>query len=366
LTSPIVLRLEWDDNTRAAAVIDAANHRTRYTYDTLNRRNAAVYPDGTACHIQHDAAGNVASVLDANGTRIVSTYDAANRLIARGVQESGSPPAKNETFQYDGLGRIVSAITNGVVTVRDYDSLSQLLVDTQAGRSVRYTYSGAGNPTRVLYPSGQLIERDYDLFNRVTQIRAAGAPIAQYTYRAGFQRSSSTLGGLLQVAYSYEPVRNRLQEIIYQSSKDGTLVDGTRYVYDTVGNRLLEGQLRSGNAAGEQYFYDAANRLVQVRYGATNVDDLNSTFQEEVQYDLTTVGTWQQRTTIDSKGSVANEAGAIDQRDAYANLGSRQFHYDANGNRISESGGVPPHTLRRSIGMTTATGSLAGIPGFKW
>jgi YD repeat-containing protein len=137
----------------------------------------------------------------------------------------GAKPLK-ASFQYDGLGRLASATENGFETRRRYDSLSQLLAESQGGREIHLVRDSAGNAVSIRYPSGHAIMRDYDLLNRLTRIvDCTGAAVAKYSYRAGLQRSDAKLGRILDVAYDYEPCRNRLRQVVYRRAEDGEVLE---------------------------------------------------------------------------------------------------------------------------------------------
>src|SRR5262249_7512808 len=144
-------------------------------------------------------------------------------------------------------------------------------------------------------------------------------------------------GDVLQVTFTYEPGKNWVNGIRYRSMRERSIIEGSRYLYDSVGNRMQEVQQRHGKGFGDRYFYDSANRLVGVQYGVEHLDNPSSRFEREVQYDLSSVGTWKRKTTRDIDGQTIDSVdGITNQRDAYQSLGDRNFKYDSNGNRIVE------------------------------
>jgi YD repeat-containing protein len=285
-------RVELDDNGRVAARTDAAGHRTQYKYDALNRRCAVIYPDGTTKHFERDGDGNILRILDQDRRVIVHRFDPLGRLVERRIEPPDGEEAKVERFRYDGLGRIVAAIADGATTVRRYDSLSRLLEETQAGRVIRYGYDAAGNRTRLVYPGGREVHKTYDALRRVSEVRDRGnAPVAEYDYRSTGQLKRQKLGDTLEATFDYKPCQGCLREVVYRSARDGRIIEGSRYLYDVAGNRTQETQLHRGDNSGERYLYDSANRLVGVQYGVEELGDPRSTFEQEVRYDLSPVGT---------------------------------------------------------------------------
>jgi YD repeat-containing protein len=345
----LLLRAEWDDNNRLIASVNAANHSTKYAYDALNRLSSIVYADGTTRHFERDGNGNIVRLADPNGNIITNRFDAQNRLIERSIESGPEGSPQIEKFHYDGLDRLVAAITDSATTVRCYDSLSRLLEESQSGRAIKYEYDSAGNRVRLIYPSGQEIRRAYDSLRRVTEVRNGQSQfIAAYRYGSGAQILEQNLGNVLKAAFTYEPDRDWLSSVMYRSIETGEIIEGSRCRYDAVGNCIEAVQLGRARNSGERYFYDSANRLVKVQYAVKNLADPDSPFEEEVLYELSPTGIWQLKTTRDANGQPLEQAeGAVNQREAYLSLGKRHFEYDANGNRIFEENGEDNENVKK-------------------
>jgi len=354
----LVHRVELDDNNRIVARINAAGRRTQYHYDTLNRRAAVIYPDGTTKHFARDGNGNVVRIVDQNRHVITHHFDSLNRLAEHHIAPPNGGRPRVERFHYDGLNRIVAAVTSGVTITHRYDSLSRLLEETQAGRTMQYGYDAAGNRTRLRYPSGQAVVKSYDPLKRVTDVRdSTNSRIAQYTYRASGEILRQQLGNALEATLAYQPCQGCIREVVYRSTSDGQLIEGSRYLYDRAGNRTQEAQLYQGETFGERYTYDRINRLVGVQYGVQDLHDPNSAFVRDVQYDLSPAGIWQHKTVRDGTGRiVASLDGQTNDRDASRTLGSRRFAYDANGNRILEANGEDEDCAEKHTFTTMRTG----------
>src|SRR5690606_6079305 len=142
---------------------DASGQETLYTYDALNRRRSTTWPDTTTITVTHEPTGQISGWSDPNGTRVTQEHDPAGRLtsrtITRGIGVEG-PGA--ESYGWDGLNRLVSATSGGVVSTRAYDSMSRLVAETTAGRTIAYTPDDVGNLEGIAYPSGRSIESAFD------------------------------------------------------------------------------------------------------------------------------------------------------------------------------------------------------------
>jgi YD repeat-containing protein len=345
----LLQRVEWDGNGRMSARINAHGNATRYTYDALNRLSGTVYADGIEKRLERDGAGNVTRVVNPNQTVVKSRFDALNRLVERYAENGSSEDRQVERYHYDGLNRLVAALTPNATTLRHFDSLSRLVEETQSGRRVQHSYDSAGNRTFTRYPGGQEIHKTHDLLGRVVEVQGQSGPIASYSYRAGTQVNRQQLGDVLYATYTYEPGKDWLSSVIYRSIETGEAVEGRLYRYDAAGNRIQEVRLRRGSDFGERYFYDSANRLVKVQYGVERLADPVSPFNKEVIYELGPTGTWQRQTVRDANGQTLEQAdGVVNQREQYVSLGDRRFEYDANGNRVlEESGSGSEHPFKR-------------------
>lgn len=342
----LLQRVEWDDNNRLIGRVNAANHSTRFTYDTLNRLNSIIYADGTSKHFERDGNGNTVRRIDPNRTIITNRFDVQDRLTERLIKSINGSKPQLERFHYDGLNRLVAAVTASSTTLRRHDSLSRLLEVSQSGRTIRYGYDSAGNRVSLIYPSGQDVHKSFDLRRRVTEVRdGQSVLIASYKYGLGTQLRELQLGNVVKATFEYEPGKGWLNSIIYRSADTGEIIEGYKYLYDAVGNRVQEVQLRRGRNFGSRYFYDSANRLIRVQYGVERLSDPDSQFEHEVLYELSNTGIWQLKTTRDARGQMLEQVeGAANQREAYVSLGDRHFEHDANGNRILEGN---EHTTKR-------------------
>jgi YD repeat-containing protein len=340
----ILRRFEYDDAYRLTAHTDGAGNRTIYRYDAFDRQVGIIYADGAEAIAEYDANGNVVRTVDPRGTEITLRYDQGDRLVERRSRLAGSDATELESFEYDAIGRLVSVTTPTGELQRTYDSLSRVLTESQAGRTVRITYDAAGRATALDYPGGEGVRRTFDVRGRVTSVRsAAGALIANIEYRAGEQVARLVLGGVMEATCAYDG-RGRLESVTYVRSDDRTLIEGFRYAYDDANRIVYEVQLSDG--IGERYEFDAANRPVRARYGIRDVLDPNSPFELETSYEHFPEGLWRRRRDVDGRGIViADHLGTMDARNRYRQFGGTNFTYDAAGNTIRKGTDNPGFCL---------------------
>lgn len=124
-------------------------YRTRYTYDTWNRLQQMVYPDGETLTYRYDSGGNVRAV---SGFKLGRAFSYVTRL------------------EYDRFEqRVFQEIGNGTRTHFAYDDRTRRLAMLEAGefQRLRYGYDSVGNVLSLTndVPPG----RNPDYGGRVTQ-----------------------------------------------------------------------------------------------------------------------------------------------------------------------------------------------------
>jgi YD repeat-containing protein len=340
----IVRRFDYDDNYRLTGYTNSAGKRTKYHYDVINRQTQADFPDGNAAHAEYDANGNIVREVDQNNTEIKSRYDAVNRLVERRSLMKDTDEEVIEQFEYDRANRVVAATSPDAVIRRTYDSLSRLLTEQQGEYQVPRAYDSAGNLTSVIYPGGEQVHNAYDLRNRLTSVKNKnGATIASFIYRANRQISEMLLGTMIRAMFSYNP-RERLEAIEYKRRDNHEPIEGFRYKYDHTGRMIHEIQLDKGEAYGERYYYDDANRATKAEYGVQDVFDLNSSFEQQTSYEHFPERSWKRRTDVDGQGNIIGKRiGTINELSNYERFGEIAFAYDLNGNCIRKGTPNPGH-----------------------
>src|SRR5262249_5675666 len=121
---------------------------------------------------------------DSNGTVSMASYDLLNRLSATSViPAAGVTGTTSETYVYDGLSRLVSAVDNDTAVTLAYDSLSNEVRQTQQitsppgpARTIARTFDGLGNLLSITYPGGRVINRTYDALHRVASVTEPSPP----------------------------------------------------------------------------------------------------------------------------------------------------------------------------------------------
>jgi RHS repeat-associated protein len=219
-TAAATERMEYTDNGKVAAVIDANNNRTEYQYDGHDRLKKTLYPVTTLGSNASSSSdyeeltygvgtsdnGRLNSVRLRDGTNLVLAYDNLGRVTSR---TPGSEPAIN--LGYNLLGMTTSIQRNGLNVTNAYDALGRLTSETQPYGSATYQYDAAGNRTRMTWSDTNYVNYDYDSAYRITKIRENGATtgvgvLASYAYDTLGRRSGITYGNGTSRAYEYDAV----------------------------------------------------------------------------------------------------------------------------------------------------------------
>lgn len=287
-------QFRYDARDNLTAVIDPKGLTTSYTYNGLGDLTQLISPDTGTTAYSYDSAGNRIAQSDARQVTTAYRYDVLNRLTSITYPDSSinvgyaydiAAPAcgPGETFAAARLSRMTDSTGD---TQYCYDRFGQVVRKVQTtqglGLTVRYSYTPAGQLSRVVYPDGSEVDYVRDALGHVIEVgvtRPGGprevlltgatyypfGPVAQWTYGNG-----RTL--LRTLNQNYQPG-------VVQDLTAGGVSLG--YEFDAVGNLA---KLRNGNQAEpplRRYNYDALNRLTEARDGTTEA------FLEGYRYDGT-------------------------------------------------------------------------------
>lgn len=234
---------------------------TLYAYDPLGRivrvdRNAR-----TVASYTYDRADRVADRVDGAGRTITNAYDDAGRLVSRTASTGHL-----QTFTWDGNDRMSAGtdfapgtFLTQVGVTRSYDSLGNLLSDTQPGGTVARTWASGGCPESLTSPDGLVYDYDVDDAGRVTAMLRGGAPYLTVAYLPGTRRPAELVHAGLTTRLTYDAYRRVVRVV-----NDSANALGPDSTFDAV--RDARGRMTSqtrDDGAGERWEYDAVGRLVE-------------------------------------------------------------------------------------------------------
>ncbi|WP_223811913.1 RHS repeat-associated core domain-containing protein [Pseudomonas oryziphila] len=278
----------WSYNTAGllAERVDAAEHTVRYRWDKLGRLIGLENENESKATFLHDPVGRLLEEKGFDGLvtryrydpdsgrlastqvgqrRIDITFDAVGRLASR-VASLGDQ-RQEETFAYDGNGKLVQAVN--------------------ADSKLQWFFDEAGNLTRehqyyfkTDVPMVAVWQHAYDALNhRVSTIRPDGHKVSVLTYGSGhvlgmtldqhellaYERDDlhrevvRHQGNQLMQTQAWDPA-GRLQEQLLGSHDGKSTMLKRQYRYDAVGQLTDIHDTRRGHLA---YQYDPVGRLLQ-------------------------------------------------------------------------------------------------------
>ena len=330
----------YDDSSRLVTRTDGAGNTTTYDFDARGRTFRVTLPDGKTALTWFDALDNVVSNKDPIGTTAKFTYDLQNRMTRRDmVLASGvATDTTFEVYQYDGLGRVLSAQDNDSLVTRGYDSVNHLLYETQDGQTVTYSYDGLDNPRRLVYPGGRTVTNTFDALNRLKTVSDGFGTIASYIYDGRKRAVRRDYLNNTRATVQYDAGRrvNHITHVRDPAGANVTLNDQT-FTWDATYNKTTRTDVPA--AITHTYSYDSVGRMKRsVQTGPQVID-----------YVLDLVGNRLSVTGGPSAGLYLRSATGPEPADAQLNQYTAtpfdQRAYDANGNTTGINTGLPNQRL---------------------
>ncbi|MCI5183008.1 MAG: hypothetical protein D3921_10945 [Candidatus Electrothrix sp. AW1] len=295
-------QIRYADGSSVAYQYDANNNRigmndklgqTTWAFDPLNRVTEQNDPFERVLGYQYDAASNRTGITYPDGNQVGYAYSPNNWLKRMTVNPVGTRHAVSLQTEYyrDMVGNLTQIVNpNQTETTVAYDKVYRTLERinrqvTQGGKTnsgFRYTYNEVGHITEAIKeygwrkPSVVTEAYEYDGLHRLSYMNMS--PIKNN-------------GGMVETAYSYDPVGNRLSWESNDDLQTNTPYDGFyrsyeynaanqmlamenaadkknddyayEYSFDANGNRINRQLIdRNGPQYGVDYSYDPENRLV--------------------------------------------------------------------------------------------------------
>jgi RHS repeat-associated protein len=168
-TAPVqATNYSYDPLGNLTQIVQGGQTRT-FTYSSLSRLLSAINPESGLFQFTYDASGNLLTKTDARNISTTFTYDALNRATFRNYSDS----TPDVTYTYDDNGvpfskgkltKVSSAVSESLITAYDAQERitgSQQRTDGQT-YSFGYTYNLDDDLLTQTYPSGKVIEFNYD------------------------------------------------------------------------------------------------------------------------------------------------------------------------------------------------------------
>jgi RHS repeat-associated protein len=400
----------YDAAHRLTKITDGAGNSIQYTLDAMgNRTVLASYDPSNALSKTQSRVYNTLSELHqqvgAAGTTAVTTtfgYD------SNGNQTSiAAPLSRNTANAYDELNRLkqLTDSSSGVTSLA-YDAEDDLTsVQDPLGLTTSYTYNGFGNLSGLASPDTGTTSNTYDAGGNLSTSQDARGKTASYTYDA-LNREIQVAFGDQTIAFSYDSGTNGKGRLTGASDTLHSL----SWQYDGLGRVTGKGQTVSGVTLPVAYAYTSGDLTAlttpsgqSVTYSYTNhqisaIAVNGTTLLSSVSYEpfgpsrgwswgngaseirlhdtdgnpSSITGAESTSYTIDSAFRITGinnaSSSALSWTYGYDSLdrltsasqtaGSYGWTYDANGNRLTQTG-----TSASTFSMASGSNQLSGITG---
>jgi RHS repeat-associated protein len=281
-----------DDLTR---VVQGVQTRS-FSYDSLSRLVSSSHPESGTETFTHDDNGNIRSKTDARGVKTFLFHDALNRIVNRSHDAAagtdGYVARSAVTYSYDDYrvpfskGRLTRVHTShSDHRVAAFDAVgrtraTEQMTDGLAFRT-EYDYTLGGEPVRVRYPSGRIVEgRPGPDGGLATVLVKRKDQEGSRAYASGFRYAPSgaveamRLGNRIWESAGFNS-RMQLASLSVGTSKGASNLLGISNRYADRNNGNIVSQTVSmvdGTVASQTFGYDGFNRLVSATetLGATH------------------------------------------------------------------------------------------------
>ena len=274
----------FDDSSRLTAQTDDNTNTTTYVYDPLNRQVRTVFADGTTNGVVYDVHHNQTSTADPKGSVVIADYDLGNRPMSKAVNRgAGVVGTTVETYQYDGVSRIVNAADDDSIVTRSYNSFSQALRETLqalpvgAMQTVSNVYDSVGNRLSCTYPGGRLVNSIYDKLNRLQTVTNSAGLIAAYSYVGPWLVAQRDYGNGTRMLMGYDSIRRLIYDFHLVISSN-TNIESRSYTWDASHNQTAMTDQLALLLDARTFRYNSLNQLTQsvtAVVGPTNIYNLD-------------------------------------------------------------------------------------------
>ena len=197
-------------------------------------------------------------------SRVVFIKSAPEGIRAISLGEELLLHGYQEIMGDDGLNRLTKGTNDTSIVERRYDSLSRLIEEVQDGKSVQYGYDKVGNTTSIRYPNSRLVEREFDLLNRISRVKQGNDIVSTMEFLGRSYRLASKgyQNGDL-VKYLYDQGRRLTSS--ETKNKNQAILQSFGWGYDSLDLKSFEKRIHDGGK-GDAFSYDALKRLTNVTF----------------------------------------------------------------------------------------------------
>ena len=347
-----VTRLAFDANDNLTSVTDPRGLVTTYTYNGFGDFKALASPDTGLMANTFDSGGNIVSSADSRNSIATNTYDSLGRIVSSAFR-IGSTTDQTIRYTYDsgthGRGRLTGASDANHSMAWIYDRQGRLTGKSQtltAGsviQSLGYGYNSMGQLTTLLMPSGRTIQYGYDSNGKTSSVTLLGTPdvtiLSNVTYDPFGPITGWAWGNGIAASRTFD-ADGKLTNIAHAS----TIVGSRTLSYDDAFR--ITGISDSANGDPTWALgYDPLDRLISATNAGANIGYTYDANGNRLTQSGTSASSYQ---VAASSNRLSSTSGAL----------VRSYSYDAAGNTLGS--GATTHTYYNNGRMKTARLGSAG------
>ncbi len=299
-------RYGYDRDGNLTSVTDPNGNVTTYRYDDFGQMLEQVSPVTAATRYVYDAAGQpLSTTIVGTSNTTTRTYDVLGRVLSSTSVLNGGE--ESITWTYDtgafGISRVASMSDPTGTTQYVWNRQARLLRETRTIESAQYItgfgYDAHGNRSRITYPSGRIVDYQFDHASRPISVTSGGTTLvasAAYlpfgplrdlvfgngttrtmTYDLRYRPVTNTLDGpegkITSYAYTFDAIGNitKIDDTTISDPPEPEDSDSSFdrwYTYDDL-NRLTAATGGPGLWGAGSYGYDRMGNMRSVSVGGT-------------------------------------------------------------------------------------------------
>lgn len=335
-----VTQFAYDAQDQLVSVTDPRNLVTSYQYNGLGDLTQLTSPDTGVTVNTYDSGGNLSTSTDARSAVAEYAYDALNRVTE---VDYGDQLIE---YVYDagtyGKGRLTGASDADHAIGWTYDALGRVTAKAQTVGAVTHTVGygyTAGRLTSLTTPSGQSVAYGYGAHGQITSISINGTPLLHSALYEPFGPVAGWTWGNGSYAVRTYDTDGRITQVDSGGLKT--------YAYDDASR--LTGLTDTVNAANSwTYAYDALDRLTGGTSSAITRGWTYDANGNRLSESGTAPSTYTYTIPADSN-RIASISGAL----------ARTYGYDAAGHTTGYAGATFTYNQRGRMSSATVGGNTA-------
>jgi len=250
----VTTNLTYDPRQRlltSKVVTSSGNRTTTYGYDAAENLTSVTQPDGSGLTYTYDPAHRLTTIKDLLSQGITYTLDALGDPTATTVLNATNTATSKHSNAFDALGRMQKDIG-------------------ASNQTSSFTYDAVGNMITATDQASHATLRAFDALNRLNKITDPASGVTTTSYDAHDRPLTVTAPTGGATAYVYDGFGDLIQE---SSPNTGTTV----YHYDNTGNRT---QRVAPTGAVTNYTYDALDRVLTMTFPSDSAENVTYTYDQ--------------------------------------------------------------------------------------